>query len=466
VRVGGVTSFRYIQVRPLKEDSVPVEETRGDGLLRRTGDGVLVRCVAGEAVCRYYRTDERTSTVPGIQDVTVSGWGFGRGVRVYAHLRARTDLGSADDLWPRSEDAFDALAAYVELNRERFRVRVGRDWKTSGLGYYDYDGASILVRATRELTAEAYGGWSLMRGAQTPLTGDALAAIEPFAPDSRAVLLGAQVRYRPTARLALSGMYQREIRSDRLGLYSERATVDAVYTPGPLSVSGSLEADLVGRQVNEARLDVRWSPALAWSLGAFARHHRPFFELWTIWGAFSPVAFDELGLRAAWRRPGSPLRVQVEAARRTYAGTGVGLSFAALRTDGWKLAASADYQVLPGTTLQGGYYGEVASGAGISEGHLAARRTLTEGSWLGVSLTAFQRAYEFRVEEGTVFGAGLEAGYRLDARTRVSGGVTAYRHRTPSDESGVDWSQLRGSLRLEWTLGPEPGLSRDDGGAP
>jgi hypothetical protein len=395
----------------------------------------------------------------------VSGWGFGRGVRVYAHLRARTDLGGADEIWPRADDAFDALAAYVELERERFRVRVGRDWKTSGLGYYDYDGASVLLRPAPGLTLEAYGGWSLMRGAEAPLTDDALAAIEPLAPDDRAVLLGAQLRVRPVAGLALAGLYQREIRSDRLGLYSERAALDAVYARGHLSLKGTLEADLVARQVNEARADLGWTPGRSWTLGAFARHHRPFFELWTIWGAFSPVAFDEVGARAHWRRPGSPLRLQAEASRRTYGDTGAGLSFAALRTDGWKLAAGADLEVLPETTLHGSYYGEVGSGAAISEGHLGVRRTLAEGSWVGLSLTAFQRAYEFRVEEGTVFGAGVDAAHRLDARTRIAGALTAYRHRVPSDAPGVDWSQLRGSLRFEWTVGPEPGLSTSAGGA-
>lgn len=465
VRVGGVTTLRYVDVRPLQEDSVPVAETEGDGLLRRTRDGVLARCVAGEAVCRYYRTGGRTSTMPGIQDVTVSGWGLGPGVRVYAHLRARTDLGEAGDFWPRADDAFDALAAYVEMDRGRFRLRAGRDWKTSGLGYYDYDGASLAFRATPRLTVEAWGGWSLLRGAQTAVTDGALAAIEPLAPDERAVLLGTQVRFRSGRSLSLAGLYQREIRSDRLGLYSERAAFDALYTPGPVSVKGTLEADLVGLQVNEARIDVIWSPGPYTSVGAFGRRHRPFFESWTIWGAFSPVAFDEVGLRGQRRWPDSSFGIQGEASRRSYEDTGADLSFAALRTDGWKLSASADLALRPDLLLQGSYYGELASGAGISEGRLAVRRTLSDGSWVGLSLSALQRAYEYRVEEGTLLGAGVEAGWILDPRTRVSGSLAAYRHQVPSDSPDIDWSQLRGSLRFEWTVGPEPGLS-DSGGGP
>jgi hypothetical protein len=238
--------------------------------------------------------------------------------------------------------------------------------------------------------------------------------------------------------------------------------LDAAYTPGPVSLAGSLEADLVGRQINEARIDVTWSPARYTSFGVFGRRHRPFFELWTIWGAFSPVAFTEVGVRGSRRWPTAGLLVQGEASRRSYEDTGADLSFAALRTDGWKVSASADVTLRPELRLQGSYYGELASGAGISEGRLAVRRTLGEGAWVGLSLSALQRAYEFRVEEGTLLGAGLDTGWRLDPRTRIAGNLAIYRHLTPSDSPGVDWSQLRGSVRFEWTVGREPGLPTGD----
>jgi hypothetical protein len=123
------------------------------------------------------------------------------------------------------------------------------------------------------------------------------------------------------------------------------------------------------------------------------------------------------------------------------------------------VSASADLTLRPDLLLQGSYYGELASGAGISEGRFALRRTLGERDWIGLSLSVLQRAYEFRVQEGTLLGAGLDAGWRLDPRTRITGNLALYRHLTPSDSPGVDWSQLRGSVRFEWTVGPEPGLA-------
>ncbi|HSR40883.1 MAG TPA: hypothetical protein VLL48_01895 [Longimicrobiales bacterium] len=459
VRVEGVTSLRYVQIRPLQEDSIPVGETEGDGLLRRTRDGRLVRCISGQSFCHYYRAGERTATTPGIQDLMVSGWGVGQGVRVYAHLRARTDLSDPDGLWPRSDDPFDVLAAYVEIDRDRFRVRAGRNWLSSGLGFYDYDGVAALLRVSPRITAEAWGGWSLIRGTPVPSTDDALSAIEPFAPDERAVLLGARLGYRAPGGLAVAGLYQREIRTDRAALYSERTALDVSWALGRLSLDGSLEADLVARQVNEARIDARFAPDQSLTVGVFARRYRPFFELWTIWGAFAPVGFDEVGADAFWRRPGAPLTLRLGLSRRAYDDTGAELTFAPLRDDGWRVTGSADLRIDPRWSVQGGLHHEVGAGAGITEGHLRARRTLGAGGWVAAGLTAFQRAFEFRVHEGTVWGLSLDAGHRLDTRTRISGSISAYRHGDSSESPGVDWSQVRGGLRLEWTVGPEPGLA-------
>src|SRR3970040_1696331 len=71
-RVSGVGTMQYIQVRPLVADSVPVEETTGEGLIRRTADGHLVRCVTGERLCRFTRSGDREAGAPLIQDITVN----------------------------------------------------------------------------------------------------------------------------------------------------------------------------------------------------------------------------------------------------------------------------------------------------------------------------------------------------------------------------------------------------------
>lgn len=463
VRISGITSVRYLEIKPLVEDSVALSETSGEGLLRRSADGQLVRCLLGRDFCQFYRAGGTERGLPTVQDLTVSAWGFGRGLRVYARLRARSALGTDETLWPHANDAFDALVAYVELDRERYRIRAGRNWKVSGLGYYNFDGASVLVRPVQGLDLELFGGWSLARGTNEPVTSDALAAIEPFAPDSRGVLVGAEVRYRPSATLGVSALYQREIRADRAALYSERGALDASARRGRASARGSLEVDLVSRTVNEARLDVDVQARSDLIVGAFARRYSPFFELWTIWGAFTPVGFREGGLSASWRRRGSSFHADAQAAWRSYAETTSDVSFLPVRSSGWRVGLGAGGALATAWTLQGGYHADVGLGAGLEEGTVTLRRALGDG-WLGGSVTAFRGIDGFRVDDGSVLGLALDASHRLGGRTRVSGSLAGYRHLGGSEASTVDWNQIRGTLRLEWTLGPEPGLATREGG--
>ncbi len=463
VRVRGLTTFRYVDVHVLEIDSVPVSRTLGDGVLRRSVDGVPVQCVPGDDVCRYFRSGAAISSVPATQDLWLSGWGFGRGVRAYAHLRGRTVIGGDHGMWPQADRAFDALEAYVELDRERFRARAGRQWQTTGLGYYNYDGADLLLRATRWLSAEGYAGWSLARGLDAPVTSDALAAVESFAPDARGLLFGVQLRARPRGGPSLGVVYQREIRSDRLGLYSERFAFDGVWRLSRAMLSGAIDEDVASRVLNELRLraDVVASPAL--SLHGFVRRHEPYFDLWTIWGAFSPVGFEEAGAGAVWRRPGAPLGLQLDASRRRYPDTGAGLSFAPLRSAGWRIAAAATLDPLPAWSFEGRFASEIGFGTGLSDASVRARRALGGGAFVGLGAVAFQRASELRVDEGTVAGVDIDFGARLGGRAELGGSAAGYRQFGRGPSVGADWNQIRGSLWIGWTVGTEPGASAGAG---
>jgi hypothetical protein len=462
-RITGVSTVQYVQFRPLVTDSVPVEATTGEGLIRRTVDGLLVRCITGERVCRGTRAGARGDVLPVIQDITVSAWGFGRGIRVQAQLRSRMAVGGDASLWPRADDAFDALTAFIEIDRPVFRVRAGRQWKVSGLGYYNFDGATLLVRALPDLSAEVWGGWSLARGTNEPRTSDALAAIEPFAPDKRALLFGTQLSYRPHPSFSASALYQREIRSDRLGLYTERASLDAVWRSQPLNVSGSLEADVATREFSEARLLARVLLTDAFTGRASLRRYRPFFELWTIWGAFDPVGFNEAAAGASIRSSGG-IDIDLDVSRRAYDATNTSTVFGDYRTGGWVAAVNAGWSVTTEWLLQGDYRVEFGFGAARSEVGGRVQRTLSPNTVLGLSALAFQRQFEFRVAEGTVYGLGADGRVRLGQRTRLNGSLAMYRHSGGVDASGVDWSQVRGLVQLEWTVGSEPGIAGAAGG--
>ncbi|MBI4541961.1 MAG: hypothetical protein HY705_02915 [Gemmatimonadetes bacterium] len=462
VRVSGSTSAQYFEVRPLVTDSVAVETTDGAGVLRRAGNGVPVRCFPGESFCRYYRAVDPVSTLPLIQDVRVSAWGFVPGLRLYAHVRGRAALGDARDLWPRADDRFDALALFLELDRGFLRARAGRQWKSSGLGLYNFDGGLVRLQSAGGLGLELFGGWGLVRGLNEPVTAGALRAIEELAPDERTYLVGAEARVGPWRSFQASVLYQREIRRDRAALHSERVAADASLRVAGSLVAGDLELDLAGGAVNEARLRADLPSTAAWGAGVEVRRYQPYFDLWTIWGAFAPVGYSEALGRVHWDA-GSELDLRARGGWRRYDESGAGLSFAPLRRDGWRLGADGAWRFAAAWTLQAGYQVDVGFGAARADGDLGLRRELGERASLAARLSAFQTAQEFRIGEGTVLGLALEGGVRARAGTRLAGSLQAYHHRS-SVAAGPDWTQLRASLRVEWALGAEPGQRAAGGG--
>lgn len=459
LRVTGITTIRYVGIRPLLEDSILAADVPGGSLLRETADGLTVRCVEGAAYCRFYRSGDAVAAVPTTQDLRFSAWGFGRGLRVYARARARAAVGS-DAVWPRSDDALDVLEAYGELDRPRVRLRAGRQWTTTGLGVYNFDGAALRLRLAPRLMLEGYGGWSLVRGLNEPITSGALAAVEAFVPEERGLLAGARLRVRPTAASALSVTYQREIRSDRAGLYSERVAAELGVRSRVVTIDADLEADLALGVINEARARMSAYAARSLTMSLFARRHRPYFDLWTIWGAFAPVGFDEAGGGIAWT--GARWTAEARAGWRSYADAGTNLALAPFNDTGWNAGVSLRAELLPSWSLQAWYDVDVGFGAARSQGGGRVQKSLPGDGYVALTATAFQRAYEFRVRSGTVAGLGIDAGAPLGERARISGGLDAYVH--GGTDPDVDWSQLRGSARVEWTIGAEPG--RMGGGGP
>jgi hypothetical protein len=466
LRMTASTTLRYIEVRPLIRDSVPVEDTEGGGLLRQAAAGRVVRCIPGEPFCRDVRPGERVSTLPLFQDLEVSAWGFGEGLRLYSQLRARMSWGEDPGLWPRSDDALDVLSGYVELERTRLRLRLGRQWRVSGLGFYNFDGAAAAVRPFRTLSLEGYAGRSLVRGLNEPRTGGAVEAIEALAPPQPGLLLGVHARFRPVPNLALSSLYQVDFRSDRRGLYSELAAFDGALRLGGAGVEGSLELDAAAGAVNEARVRLRPPPLGTAALQLELRRYRPYFELWTIWGAFSPVGFDEARAGVAWTAGRGRLLLRGDAAYRRYEDTSGDGAFGEFRDHGWSIGTQASWAPSDPWRLEGGLRLDAGFGAGSRDARLAGVRRLGGSGSVAVHAVAFQRLYEFRLDEGTVVGVGGEASLQLTERAGLFGSGMIYRHLAAGPGETLDWNQRRGTLRLQWTVGSEPAVPVRSGGAP
>lgn len=456
VRVSGVTSVQAVDLRPLVEDSVDVALATGEGLFRTLENGQIVRCLEGQAFCRYRRSGSRVMATPLVQDLRATAWGLGQGISLQAHVRARSSLGREDFLWPRAQDEFDAIEGYLQVDRERLRARLGRQWAVNGLGAYNYDGASVLYLLGRG-RIEAFGGVSLVAGLNEAHTGSALEEIDDLPPDERGYLIGVRGASRLGANGVLSGTYQRIIRADRGALYAERVAADYSTRVLGAGVDAGWVHDLVSGEANEARLRVSRALPMRLAASVDLRRHRPFFESWTIWGVFSPVGFDEARGTLAWRDPTGRLSVDARGGWRKYSETDAGVEFLPLRDDGWRVGAGAEWMMSDAWLWYGEYDVDVGFGASRTDASAGARWTPSEDRYVGASVSALENIFEFRVGSGRVLGLRVEGGTRLSREARVVVDGALYSHRLSRDAIGADWSQRRFSARLEWTVGRDPG---------
>jgi hypothetical protein len=455
--LSGATYTQYIEMRPLTIDSVPFALTDSAwGSYRITKSGVLARCVTPDAPCTFFRSGGQQALAAFMQDVDATAWGLAQGLSVHAELRARTAAGNGRDLWPQATQHFDALAAYIELDRSLGRARLGRQWISSALGVFNFDGAAVTVRPWSVLTAQIYGGNTLVEGLNRPLGADALAPVEDLPPDQGAYLIGATAQFRPSWFGAIGLQYQRQIRHDHDGLYSERFAATAETQLGLSTWSGRLTRDLATGTFNDLAATVRAPVAYGVGAALSARHYSPYFDLWTIWGAFSPVAYNELEGEARWSNAEGNLILGTAGGWRKYDDTFTGVATLPLRDDGWRAGVFANTRLFDLFSVDGEYNVNIGFGASGSDGALAVKWQQTERVWLGIHGTAFQTIDEFKVGEGRVWGAGLEAAYQLSPGLRAIGDAFIYRHVARDQPQIVDWNQRRASLRIEWSLGNQP----------
>jgi hypothetical protein len=112
-----------LTIRDLVLDSVPASDVPGQGVQRVLPDGTPVTCSATS--CQYFRSGEELGVIPILQDLELNVWTGITGLRAYTHVRGRQSVGDWRVVWPRMEEEFEALAAYVEYGRSFLPVAGG-----------------------------------------------------------------------------------------------------------------------------------------------------------------------------------------------------------------------------------------------------------------------------------------------------------------------------------------------------
>lgn len=456
VRISGVTTVQFVELRQLVVDSVPATEVPGAEQWRTTTGGVPTLCLVDAPFCTFERSGSRISAAPLLQDLTIASWGWREGLSFHANVRARSQLGGTDGLlYPRADDHLQVLDAFAELDRSTWRGRLGRQWISSGLGTYSFDGANALWRHDA-FTVEGWGGRALVAGLNEPYTSAQLAAVDNLPPPENGYLFGGRARYRPNPLSAVAFTYQRVLLSDRSGLYAERASLDASSREFGVTADLGLNYDVATGDWNEARLRIGTPPGRTLAYSAEVRHSRPYFELWTIWGAFSPVGYDEVRSIVDWTRRGSPLSATLRGAYRTYADAESAVP--GLRTNGWRAGGDVRWQNDGALSAFGSYDVDIGSGAASTDVRAGTRWDRSDKLSFGADLAATQNIYEFRVGTGRIYGVALDGAMRVAPDVRIVLDAALYQHMLTNGAAGPDWTQRRATARFEWTVGRDPGM--------
>jgi hypothetical protein len=447
------TRVQSVGYHSVRLDSIPVGDTVSTpGRGPTSPDGFAVRCLAGASYCTFFRPAgvQRGGPLTATADLTL--WNLGmRGLSVHAAGRLGVDLGTAD-VWPGTDPAVQLFEGYAEYAVPRATARLGRQVVASRLGTMGFDGAGLVLReARRGLDVQGYLGWGLARGTALPVTSAALNPLDDFQPQHRHLVagFGAGWSSRP-ADLRVD--YLREVA--RSGYFvSERVGLEAAVRPVTgVRLAGGADYDLAAGWWGSAEASLGYAtPRVSATLGA--RRYRPHFDLWTIWGAFSPVAYRAFH-GAVTFVASSQIDVRGRYERYRYENAEAATPLFDAQRDGWRWDVGATVTPLPGWTLDGGYrreFGPGAAAAGVAGSLMYAPSRRLALTLLGSTV---DRPLEFRYNDATVRVYGIDAQAEPSPRVRVGLAATRYQevHRRP-DAAAFDWNQFRVSARVVLQFG-------------
>ena len=453
------TRAEGVAYRGVTLDSIPVADTvSASGSGPTSPDGFAVLCRSGATYCSFFRPGPRRHGGPLTTTADLTVWGLGlSGLSVHASARLGVELGTAD-VWPGTDPAVQLLEGYAEYAMTRATARLGRQVVASRLGTTGFDGAGVVLRdARRGVEIQGYLGWGLARGVALPVTSPALNPLDDFQPQRRQLVAGAGAGW-TTRPVDLRLDYQREVdpRSDYF--VSERVGLGATLRPIPgVQLAGGADYDIAAGWWGSAEASLTYAqPKVQATVGA--RRYRPHFDLWTIWGAFSPVpyhavqasvavtAIRRLELRGRWERYEFD---EAEAATPLFDA----------KRDGWRWELGGTYHPLTGLTVDASYREEFGPGAGVAA--VAGTLTYEASRRLTVVLLGSQatRPLEFRFNEAEVRIYGLDAQFEPSPRVRLGVSADHYGevHRRP-DAGAFDWDQTRVSARVVLLFGSSADL--------
>lgn len=448
--------------RGLEADSIVREAARpqdGGGFL--TPDGYAATC--DERFCHYFRAGATLRGVPLVSSADLTAWGFGvPGLRFRGNARWGADLGDAAR-WPGTEPAVQLIEAYAEYARDAFTVQAGRQFLPSRLGSYGLDGGRVQWRpGTDGLDVAVYGGWGLARGAMLPVTSPALNPLDDFQPRDRQIVAGAEVGL-TQRHLELRGEYRREVDPAVNYFVSERAAGSLAWRPvRRFAFTAGGQYDLAMGQWGSADVGLTYLGSRA-TVTVGGRRYLPFFDLWTIWGAFSPVAFHAYH-GAVTFSPRSGLVLRARGERYIYEDAQTADALVSVEDRGWRSELGATWEPTTTWSLSLGHQAEFGPGAASLgyDGRVQWRPFASLA--LGAHAASLRRPLELRFSDASLLMFGGDVDWTAGPTWRLGASVTQVQEdRERPDAATMSWDQVRLAFRVTLLLGTDiqrPALPR------
>lgn len=447
--------YQAVSFRGVELDSIPVGQVvQQAGQGPTSPDGFAVDCgTSTPGYCFYFRPGAKLRGQPVTTTADLTAWGFGvKGLTIRASGRVATDLND-QAVWPATEPNLVLTEGYAEYASEAAAGRLGRQLVSGRLGYQGFDGARASFRAPAAgFEIAGYGGWGLARAVAIPVTSPALNPLDDYQPRNGQLLVGGDVAWRQRW-FDVRGEYRREVDPEVDYFVSERAAATvAVYPLRKVRLAGGTEYDFANGWWGSAEASASYTDR-RWYGTVEARRYRPFFDLWTIWGAFSPVPFRAVRANAAIE-PVKGLWIRGSGERYWFDEDGADTPLASVEDRGWRAHLAVSATVATNWTFEAGLRSEFGPGA--------SSRTVDGGvTWrpsdrLMVAARAgtLDRPLEFRFSDARVNWVSVSGDVKLTDRFRLASdfGWFAENRRRP-DAAAFDLNQVRMSTRLVVAFG-------------
>ncbi|HEV8125193.1 MAG TPA: hypothetical protein VGP80_13190 [Gemmatimonadales bacterium] len=455
------TRVQSVGFRGVELDSIALGSTViGPSGGSYTPDGFAVHCPPGSPFCFFFRPGAAQRAAPAVTAADFTIWGLGLpGLSFHGSARVAVDLGSAD-VWPGTDPSVQLLEGYAEYNSEWLTGRLGRQVYTSRLGFSGFDGGRVTVRdVKRGFDAVGYLGLGLARGTALPVTSTALNPLDDFQPHDRQIIAGAALGY--TGGLADVRLdYQREVdpRSDYF--VSERAALATEVRLMPrLALAGGAEYDMAQGLMGSSDVTLRYvAPDLAIT-GGFQRY-RPHFELWTIWGVFSPVAYQAVTGSVSYSGL-SHLQLRARGTRFFYEKSETETPLVSVEDHGWRYSIGATWTPTAQLGIELGQEAEFAPGGSYLSYDAAVSYAPRDQLLFTVHGAKLTRPLEFRFDEAALKQVGVEGSWRPSERWQFDVSAARFMEdRKRPDAAAFDWNQTRFSARVSFLFGSGEGVFR------